>query len=111
MILSVCDINEVKEVMKIVKIVISIIRIFVPILLIVFCMIDFMKATSSDNADALKNAGKLAVQRAIAAVLVFLIPTFVSAIFNLLGAKAEYKKCFEKAYLIDNNKTIVTLNK
>ena len=81
MILSICDLTEVKKIMRIIKIVILLIRIAVPIILI------------------------------IAAVLVFLIPTFVSAIFTLIGANTEYKKCFGYNNIDSNTKLVYVENK
>ncbi len=90
MILSICDLPDVVKVMKIVKIVITIIRIVVPILLIVSVMIDLVKAVT--NAE-LNKITKPMVNKVIAAILVFLIPTFVRLIANIVGVSTEYEKC------------------
>lgn len=111
MILSICDLTEVKKIMRIIKIVILLIRIAVPIILIVVGMLDFMKATSSGDDATLKKTLSQFVRRIIAAVLVFLIPTFVSAIFTLIGANTEYKKCFGYNNIDSNTKLVYVENK
>ncbi len=90
MILSICDLPDVVKVMGIVKIVITIIRIAVPILLMVSVMIDFVRAILDAE---LNKITKVMVNKVIAAVLVFLIPTFVRLIANIVGVSTEYEKC------------------
>lgn len=111
MILSVCDIKEVAKIMKIIKVVIDIIRVAVPIILIVVSMLDFMKVVTSGDNDALPKTLTHFVERAIAAILVFLIPTFVSLVFFITGAEEEYKKCFGYETLNSNNKLVYVENK
>ena len=109
MILGICDSPAVLEVMLIVTKVITIIRIAVPILLIISLMIGFAKAVSNNDNDALEKAKKASVSKVIAAVLVFLIPTFVDVIVGIVNPNSEYKECLsdissetvDKAY--DNN--------
>ena len=109
MILGICDSPSVLEVMLIVTKVITIIRIAVPILLIISLMIGFAKAVSNNDNDALEKAKKASVSKVIAAVLVFLIPTFVDVIVGIVNPNSEYKECLsdissetvDKAY--DNN--------
>ncbi len=90
MILSICDLPDVLKVMRIVKIVITIIRILVPIILIVSVMIDFVRAVT--NAE-LNKITKPMINKVIAAILIFLIPTFVKLIANIAGNNGEYEKC------------------
>lgn len=95
MIMSICDVPDVLKVIRLVKIAMSIIRIVVPIMLIVSIMIDLLKDVS--EAGDLAKTGGIVVKKLIAAVVVFLIPTFVSIIFNLVGGNSEYKQCFNLA--------------
>ena len=90
MLLSICSEPKVLEVMRIVNIVIQIIRIVIPILLILFCMIDGVRATMSGDLEPLK---KSIVARCIAAILIFFIPMFVSVIVNSTTANYDYKNC------------------
>ena len=90
MILSICDVPEVLKVMRIINIVITIIKIAVPIMLIVMAMIDLVRAVT--NAE-LNKITKPIVNKVIAAVLIFLIPTFVRVIARVVGNNGEYEKC------------------
>ncbi len=89
-ILSVCDIPSVMEVLRIVNMVITIIRIIVPIILIVSAMIELVHAVT--NAE-LNKITKTMVNKVIAAILIFLIPSFVSLIADIAGNNGEYKNC------------------
>lgn len=59
------------------------IQIATPILLVLLTMVDFTKATALE--DALPKAKKNAITRSIIAVVIFLVPTFINLLFNLLG--------------------------
>ncbi len=90
MILSVCDLPEVLKVMRIINIVITIIKIVVPILLMVSAMIDLVRAVTNSE---LNKITKPMVAKVVAAVLIFLIPTFVGVIADIAGNDGEYEKC------------------
>lgn len=75
-----------------------IVKIAVPILLMIFGMVDLLKAViGSDDSLIKKQAGVLA-KRAIAAIVVFLIPTLVDAIFSLITNYTEIMKDYEDCY-------------
>lgn len=93
---SICDVPEVLRVMKIVKIIILIIKIVVPIILIVTGMIDLMKEITN-NKDNIKDTLSSFVRKAIAAILIFLMPTIIHFLVNLVDSSNNYKKCFEEA--------------
>ena len=90
MILSICDVPEVLKVMRIINIVINIIKIAVPIILIVAATIELVRAVT--NAE-LNKITKPMVNKVIAAVIIFLIPTFVRVIARVVGNNGEYEKC------------------
>ena len=90
MILSICDNPSVLSVIDIIKTIIQIIRIAVPIILILSCMISYMKAIKDD--DELAKTSKLIVNKVISAVLIFLIPTFVNIIGYVTGSE-DFKEC------------------
>ncbi len=94
MILSICDVPAVLKVLKILKIVITIIKIAVPILLIIAAMLDLVKAVTNSE---LNKMSKPIINKVIAAVLVFLIPTFVNTILTITMTENEYQKCFNNA--------------
>lgn len=94
MILDICNVPDILSVMRYVKIVITIIKIVVPILLIISGMIDFIGAVgNADVSDALKKI----TRKSIAAIIVFLVPTFVNLIIKVLDFKGNYYPCIENA--------------
>ncbi len=65
------------------------IQVVVPILLIIWGMIDFAKAIIGQDEDKIKAGQKLFMKRLIAAVLVFLIVTIVQLLINIAASVAE----------------------
>ena len=96
-ILGICDNAEILSVIRLVKILIDGIKIIVPIILIVTLSLDFMKATAAHDEDAVKKAASGAIRKAIAAVAIFMIPTFIAVIINVSSGDFEYKTCMENA--------------
>lgn len=96
MILSVCDVPEVIKVLKIVRMVIVIIIIAVPIILIVSSMLDYTHAVN--NPDELGDTHKRIIRKVVAALLVFLVPTFISIVVKLVDPTANtYVGCLNNA--------------
>ena len=87
---SIC--NDLAPVLRLVGIVVKGIQIFVPIILIIIGMLDFAKAVTEKDDGKIKDAEKKLINRAIAAVLVFLVFFLVSILMKLIGNK-EYEKC------------------
>ncbi|MBR3661604.1 MAG: hypothetical protein IKN63_06900 [Bacilli bacterium] len=65
------------------------IRIAVPILLILLTTIDFAKVIFTEDKEGMQNAFKRFIKRAIAAALVFLTPTIIVLIGNLLSVGGD----------------------
>lgn len=61
------------------------IKVVVPILLIVFGMLDLAKAVMSNDEKEMKGAQGKFIKRAIYAVIVFFIVAIVQLVFNTLG--------------------------
>ena len=93
MIMALCNVPEIMKVMKIVNTIITIIKISVPIILIVTGMITFVKAITDDK-DGLGEALKIFTKKAIAAVLIFLVPAFINIIVNAIDPDNQYMACF-----------------
>lgn len=108
MIGSICDVPKVLEVMRIVNIVISIIRIAVPIILILSVMIKFVRVITSPDKEEMPKMIKVVTKSVIAAVIVFLIPTFVSVIVGIVAPNSDYKQCLEVKSLEDIRQIYVT---
>lgn len=74
-------------------------KIAIPILLMVFGMIDLGKAVVGAKDDEIKKALKQLMMRAIAAVVIFLIPTIIAFIFSIVDSfddvKGDYNVCAE----------------
>ena len=84
---------------QVVGIVLLIFKIVIPILLIIWGMLDLGKAVIASKDDEVKKSVKSLAMRAIAAVVVFFIPTIVSLVMGLIsnfqqsGAAEDWKIC------------------
>jgi hypothetical protein len=95
MILDICNIPELLKVIRIINIVITIIKIVVPIILIISAMIELTKAVSNSE---LNKVSKSIINKVLAAVLVFLIPTFVNIIVSFVDPNNNsYLSCLSSA--------------
>jgi len=80
--------------------VVMIFKIVIPLLLIIFGMIDLGKAVISSDDKAISKSVSQLIRRFIAAVVVFFIPTIVSALFNALSIMSvseqnDYNVCVQ----------------
>ena len=78
-----------------------VIRIAVPILLILLTSFDFAKVVFSDDKEGMSNAFKRFTKRAIAAILIFLTPSIIMLIANLIGGD-ELKAVTDCVNYIEN---------
>lgn len=78
-----CDQQGVIKIFKLIIKILQIVRWAVPIILIVFCVIDVAKIVA--NPDHEKDVKKSITNRLIAAVIVFLVPTLVNLVMNLVS--------------------------
>ena len=79
-------------------IVLMVVKIVIPLILIILGMVDLGKAVISSEDKAISKSAKSLLMRLIAAVVIFFVPTIVSAIFGLIGSfndevKADYDVC------------------
>ncbi len=81
---SACDAIP-SGVFNLTSLVIMAIQVIVPILLIIWGMIDFVKAVVGGDEGKIKEAQKVFIKRIIAAVIVFLMVTIVKLLVNLVG--------------------------
>ena len=96
LILDVCTDPTLLRVMGIVKLIMKVICIIVPIALIVLGTLDLFKAVTAGKDEEIKKKQKALITRLIAGVLVFLVPTIVTVLFNLLGYDS-WKNCWNDA--------------
>ncbi len=71
---------------NVVHLIVVAIQVVVPILLIIWGMIDFAKAIIGQDEDKIKAGQKTFIKRLIAAVVVFLIVTIVQLAINLAAS-------------------------
>ena len=67
-------------------------KIVIPLLLIIFGMIDLGKAVIASKEDEIKKATGSLVRRAIAAVVIFLLPTIITFIMGIISDFSETAK-------------------
>lgn len=88
--------SDLKEIWQVLGWVLWVFKIVIPILIIIFGMIDLGKAVVASKDDEIKKAVKSLAMRAIAGVIIFFIPTLVGAIFGILDGfdrNGEYHVC------------------
>ena len=106
-ILSLCDVEEVQQILGIVKMIVDFIKIIVPIILMVSAMITLMLDIKAGNEDALAKSKKLLINKAIAAALIFFVPTLVDLVLNLAAGETKNKKCFNVSSAAPTNETSI----
>lgn len=75
------------------------IKIVVPLILIIYGMLDMTKAVMKKDEGEIKKAQSLLVKRLIAAVLVYLIITIVGIVVNLVYSEdSQWKTCVRCAF-------------
>ena len=71
------------------SLVVTAIKIFVPLILIFFGMMDLAKAVMANDEKVMKEAQGKLVKRFIYAVVVFLVVALVQMVFSMLGKAGE----------------------
>lgn len=80
-----CDNSTVLRIILLVKDILNILKIAVPILLIVMCMLDIVKLVAASNLDKSSNTFKKVGNRILAAFVFFLVPTLVDIALQLVN--------------------------
>ena len=94
--------QELGPVISILKAVVKLFQFGIPILLIIFGMIDLGKAVIASKEDEMKKAQSTLIKRAIYAVAVFLVVFVVTLLMNVVADNAEdsgandWKSCWKK---------------
>lgn len=68
-------------------------KIVIPLLLIIFGMVDLGKAVVGSKDEEIKKATGALVKRAIAGIVIFFIPTIVNIIINLVPGHVDWDAC------------------
>ena len=93
---------------QIVKVIYSILKIVTPIIIIIFGMIDFLKAVMTQKEDEIKKGQQTFVKRLIMGALVFLVFFFVEIIIGFVAPKEENQSMWNCVdCFINGNCTVV----
>ena len=100
-----CNEEKAQNALRFVGYLLLVVKILVPILLIVFGVVDYFKAVVSSDADAIGKSTKSFIMRVIAGVVIFLIPTIINFVFGLMPSNSSVSnidKC--RACVLSPNK-------
>lgn len=86
------------EAVSLIEDLLTMIQVLGPVLLILLTAVDFAQAVIGQDDKALSKAGSKVVKRAIATVVLLLVPTIVKALFNLDGIRGV----LEESGIVDN---------
>ena len=81
--------SDTKAIWKTVGNVLFVFKIVIPLLIIIFGMIDLGRAVVASKDDEVKKAIKQLAFRAIAGVIIFFVPTLVGFVFTLVDGWSE----------------------
>ncbi len=74
-----------------------VVKVVIPVLIIIFGMIDLGQAVISSDDKAVSKSAKTLLHRVIAGVCIFFVPTIIGIVFKMVGAfstvKGEYDYC------------------
>lgn len=90
--------------------VVMVFKLIVPLLLIIFGMVDLGKAVVSSEEKAISKSVNTLIRRFIAAVIIFFIPTIVSAVLSAVGLVkndngSDYHVCLQCVVNMDAGTT------
>ncbi len=89
-----CTNQSLQGIFSIVKRIMQLIQIIVPILLIIFVSISFIKLVKNPEE---KQGTKKIMNQFLAAAIIFFIPLLVDVTMNLVGDKSEISSCWNSA--------------
>lgn len=93
LLVEVCQNQDVQKVMAIVRLLMNVICIIVPIVMIVLGSFDLFKAVTAGKEEDIKKKQSVLIKRVIAGLIIFLVPTIVSILMNLIGV-SEWRTCW-----------------
>lgn len=77
----------------IISTIVNLIKIGIPILLIIFGMLDLGKAVMAQKEDEIKKSQQMFLKRLLSAALVFFVVMIVQVVFNLIGGSSKQWEC------------------
>lgn len=94
---TVCENLDIIKIMSALKSVVTIVTIAVPILIVVYSIIDAIKTLTSSEADTKKMFNSI-IKRLLAGALVFLVPVIVKFILDIIPSETNYYlACYQNA--------------
>lgn len=97
---SICSSSGVLRLFYILKLLLQIIFIVVPIIVIIMSIVDFSKVVISGKSDTMNSTLTQCAKRIIAGLIIFLIPTLMSTLFEyLVDMNFEFGTCVTNATL------------
>ena len=85
-----------KVIVGLLKAVVGLLQFGIPLVLIIFGMLDLGKAVMAGKEDEMKSAQKLLIRRIIYAIAVFLVVTIVRFALGMIGrgSGSDWDKCW-----------------
>lgn len=81
---GICGNEGVQKAVKILGTIINLLKFIAPMLIIVLGIIDYVKAVTSDDENALSKATESLIKRLVSGIVIFFIPTLLWGILNIL---------------------------
>lgn len=77
--------------------IVNVIKIVTPIILVIYGMLDLMKAVMAQKEDEIKKGQQTLIKRVVAAILVFFVVAIVQLVFNVIsnGEDQSVWSCFD----------------
>ena len=89
---NVCEKSGIVKSFQIIGYALMVVKIVVPLLLMIIGAVDLGKATLSSDQNAITAAVSLLTKRAIAAVVIFFIPTIIAFVMSLVDGSNKLNK-------------------
>lgn len=88
--------SDIVKTIAIVRLIMNAICIIVPIVMIVLGTFDLFKAVTAGKDEDIKKKQQTLIKRIIAGIIIFLVPTIVSVLMNLIGVN-NWRECWNNA--------------
>lgn len=107
---SVCNDERILNIFRIIGFVIVAAKIVAPLLLIIFGIVELSKAVIASDDKAISSATGLLAKKAVAAVVIFFIPTVVDFVYSVVNSAKPIEETFMKCQkcLVDPQGDICT---
>ena len=92
-----CESSGILQVVYIVKTIILAVCTFVPIILIVSLMFTLVRGIMDASDKTSSEITSSIVKKSVSAVIVFLVPTFIGILCNIIGFNNQYTTCYSNA--------------